>query len=255
MTKRKLDPLILAMHGVQNVPLNGDPHRLFISPSRLRMLIDRLSGWGYAFATFAELARGVKTGDARGHVALTFDDGYRNNLYNLVPILEATGAKATVFVVSGWLGKMHVDAPRHPILSSTEVAVLHREGVEIGCHTVDHKHLPSLDPDDIRHEFVTSKGVLEDIIGGPVDVAAYPYGEADATTRAVCKDAGFIAACRTSGHGSWDDPLDLPRQDLGNSATVIGLDMKSRGVYEPFVGSFVGRVARHLLHAAQKRML
>ena len=37
-------------------------------------------------------------------VALTFDDGYANNLHRLLPVLRAHGAPATIFVTSGLVG-------------------------------------------------------------------------------------------------------------------------------------------------------
>ena len=38
-------------------------------------------------------------------IALTFDDGYLDNLEYAAPVLERAGLPATFFLTSGWLGK------------------------------------------------------------------------------------------------------------------------------------------------------
>src|SRR5688572_15802554 len=92
-------PLVLAYHGVDDVPLRRDPHGLFVRPGDLRQHIAKLHGWGYRLATFGELAEHVERGDADGWAALTFDDGTVDNLETLAPLLAAEGVPATVFVV------------------------------------------------------------------------------------------------------------------------------------------------------------
>ena len=42
---------------------------------------------------------------SRPMVALTFDDGYLDNLQTARPILERYGLPATIFLISGWLGR------------------------------------------------------------------------------------------------------------------------------------------------------
>ncbi len=240
------------MHGIEYVPVRDDPQRLFIAPSRLRSLIEYLKARGYTFATFGELARGLHRPEAARTACLTFDDGYQNNLYELVPILQSTGAVATVFVISGWLGEVHRDVPRRPMLSRKEVEILHAEGVDIGCHTVTHRDLTTLARDELRDELEVSKKVLEETVSAPVDVAAYPYGASSPMVTAVCREAGFVAACGASASGSWSDPFDLPRQDVGNRATTLGLELKRRDLYEPLMRSIPGRAARRLWYTTQK---
>ncbi|MFN2595264.1 MAG: polysaccharide deacetylase family protein [Actinomycetota bacterium] len=255
MSGRRLDPLILAMHAVEYVPVRDDPNRLFIAPRTLSSLVDRLKDKGYTFVTFGDMARAVALGESAGLVSLTFDDGYRNNLYELVPIVQGRGVVATVFVATGLLTKMHPDPPSRPMLTLDEVAVLHGEGVEIGCHTNTHRDLTRLDASEVTDELSTSKEALEDVTQAPVEGLAYPFGDANKETISLAKKAGFLAACRTSGRGSWSDLHDLPRQDVGNHPSAVGLELKRRDLYEPLMRFLPARVARRVYYGVQKKVL
>jgi peptidoglycan/xylan/chitin deacetylase (PgdA/CDA1 family) len=239
---RPLEPLALTYHGVADVPLSRDPHHLFVRPDDLRRQIDRLRAWGYRLVTFGTLAASHRAG---GVAALTFDDGLVDNLETLVPILEAEGAAATVFVVSGWLGRPYPHAGWTRIVTEDELRDL-AAAVEIGAHTVTHPDLATLPYDAARDELAESRAALAGITGGDVTVAAYPYGSATAETRRACRDAGFAAACRTLGEGSWDDPFDLPRQPMENRASLLGLRLKRRGRYSQLMRFKPARGLRRL---------
>jgi peptidoglycan/xylan/chitin deacetylase (PgdA/CDA1 family) len=249
MSKRPLPPLALAYHGVRDVPTRSDPHALFVAPDALRRQIDRLRSWGYEFATFGELARRVAERDAEGVVALTFDDGFADNLETLAPLLRVEEATATVFVVSGWLGRPHPDASGTRILTADELRQLQATGIEIGAHSRTHPDLTSLDRAGARDELAGSRRELEEILGGAVDVAAYPYGRATADTVAACAEAGFRAACSAAGRGSWSEPLNLPRQDMENGSTLLGLRLKRDDRYERLMRLRAARGARRVARA------
>src|SRR5918996_651722 len=94
-------------------------------------------------------------------------------------------------------------------------------GVEIGSHSVRHDNLAALSRDEAERDLARSKQELEEITGTPVDVAAYPFGLATAETAEACRRAGYRAACRISGEGSWSDPYNLPRQGMDNGSTML----------------------------------
>jgi peptidoglycan/xylan/chitin deacetylase (PgdA/CDA1 family) len=234
--------LALAFHGVSDVSLRRDPLGLFVSPGELRRHLARVRAWGYELVGFAELAGLAMQGGADGHAALTFDDGLVDNLETLVPLLREEDAPATVFVISGWLGEAHPDAPWTRIVTRDELREL-AGSVEIGAHSTKHDDLSSLSYEDARADLETCKRELEALVG-PVSTAAYPFGRASAETIRACCDAGFAAACRTSGEGSWADPHNLPRQDMLNRSSAIGLRLKRADLYEPLMRFAPARAAR-----------
>lgn len=252
MSAQARPPLILAYHGVGDVPLRDDPHGLFVRPRKLRRQIATLRRWGYELLTFGAMSERLMADQGAGHAALTFDDGFADNLHELLPILREMEAPATVFVVSGWLGQPHPVAPFRRLLTGAELVELHAAGVEIGGHTVSHPDLTTLAPEAAEHELASGRRELEELIGSAVTAAAYPFGRATAETRRCARAAGFTAAVRTSAQGSWGDPLDIPRQDMDNAGTRLSFRLKRDDRYEPLVRTPPGRVARGLLRRARR---
>ena len=85
-----------------------------------------------------KLERGL---EPNRELAITFDDGYRDNYDNAMPVLEKLSLPATFFVVSQWIGTDVVPrwderrGVRHPWMTWDQVRSLHRKGFEIGAHT------------------------------------------------------------------------------------------------------------------------
>ncbi|HEX9970026.1 MAG TPA: polysaccharide deacetylase family protein [Acidimicrobiales bacterium] len=238
-----LPPLALVYHGVARVPMRDDPHGLFTSPDLLRRHIDRLRRWGYDLVTFGELAERAASGRAGGAAALTFDDGFADNLHELVPVLDQHDVPATVFVVAGRLGEAHPDHRGARFLDADELRTLSGR-VEIGSHGATHVDLTALAPDALEEELVASRRALEGIVEQAVDLLAYPFGRVDARVAAAAREAGYRAAGGTSGRGSWEDPMQLPRQDMTNGNTQFTLRLKRSNRYEPLMRFRVVRAAR-----------
>lgn len=242
--RRPNPPLALNYHGVARVPLRQDRGNLFVRPDDLRKHIRKLRAWGYRFLTFGEFASSVLEDGGANLVTLTFDDGLHDNLTTLLPALLAENVPATVFVVPGWFGRPHPDAPWTRIMTPAEVKELADHGIEIGAHSMTHRDLSALPYEAAFAELSESKRALEDSLQAPVTVAAYPYGQAVAETRRACRDAGFQFACRARGLGVWTDPLDLPRHGMGNGSTVLSLRMKRNPRYHALMDSRPLRTGR-----------
>jgi peptidoglycan/xylan/chitin deacetylase (PgdA/CDA1 family) len=95
-------PVILMYHRIAKPPV--DPWSLSVSPEGF----DRQMAWLRAnrkVVGLDQLASDLTAGrPVSGTVAITFDDGYRDNLLTAKPILEKHGLPATVFLATGLLG-------------------------------------------------------------------------------------------------------------------------------------------------------
>jgi peptidoglycan/xylan/chitin deacetylase (PgdA/CDA1 family) len=235
--RRTNHPLALNYHGVERVSLRDDPSNLFVKPQDLRKHIRKLRAWGYRFVRFGEFAAGVVDGRGENLAAVTFDDGLVDNVTTLLPLLRVENVPATIFLVPGWFGRPHPDAPWTRIVTPDEARELAAAGVEIGAHSMTHRDLSTLSYDEARLELLESRELLEETLQASVTVAAYPYGHASPETRRACRDAGFEFACRAGGLGDWTDPYGIPRQSMGNGSTVLSLRLKRNPRYHDLMDS------------------
>src|SRR5712692_7050515 len=145
-------------------------------------------------------------------VLLTFDGGYRDQLENAVPVLDALKFPATFFPVSGDL-----DDPDSAI-SRRDLKALAAAGHTIGCHTHTHPDLTQLSPHALEREVTGSKHVLEDALGRTIEAFCYPYGTRNSVVVTAVRQAGFAVAFTVDlgGVGPRDDPYQLRRISVFN---------------------------------------
>jgi peptidoglycan/xylan/chitin deacetylase (PgdA/CDA1 family) len=93
---------ILLYHRVASV--SSDPWRLAVPPDVFDRQLEVIAA-RFQPLPLRELVAGLRAGDLPARaVAVTFDDGYRDNLLAAKPLLERHGVPATVFVISGYIG-------------------------------------------------------------------------------------------------------------------------------------------------------
>ena len=80
-------------------------HRNSIPPELLLALLDALAADGVAVVSLDDALARLADPRAGRFVCLTVDDGYRDNHDTLLPILEARGIPATVYVVPGLIDR------------------------------------------------------------------------------------------------------------------------------------------------------
>jgi peptidoglycan/xylan/chitin deacetylase (PgdA/CDA1 family) len=100
--RRSAKAFILMYHRVATP--DGDPWNLCVSPDRFEEQLRYLSGRHRVVALTQLLAEHRSRRLSDGTVAITFDDGYADNLHAAAPRLVRHGIPATFFITSGTVG-------------------------------------------------------------------------------------------------------------------------------------------------------
>jgi peptidoglycan/xylan/chitin deacetylase (PgdA/CDA1 family) len=170
-----------------------DPNGIFtVKPKMFKTQVEQLK-YGNLYK-LASLSCGLGLlGSNREIVAITFDDGYKDNLYFVAPLLVESGIPFTVFVTTD-LSKNN----KKDILQPLEIRELSKmPGVEIGSHGVTHRRLKELDDTELIDELITSKKYLEDIIGKEVTSMSYPHGSFDKRVQRAVGGVGYKIAANS----------------------------------------------------------
>lgn len=191
----------LMYHKVGDAPRGSKLKKLWVRTADFEWQMEYLLAHGFTPMLFSELAAaedGRAPMPARP-VLVTFDDGYANNHEQAFPVLRRLGVKANIFLVYETIGIHNAwhDPATEPwirMLDWERVFEMRDSGlVEFGSHTMRHRDLAALGPEEVRWELVESKKRLEDRIGRPMVGFAYPYGSGAyaPAVRAAARAAGY----------------------------------------------------------------
>jgi peptidoglycan/xylan/chitin deacetylase (PgdA/CDA1 family) len=193
------------------------------APSLFRRQMERLRDWGFRAIGLGDLLAawdGKKSLPSKP-VVLTFDDAFQNLWDHAIPVLEEFGFRATIFAVAGYCGRKNdwpsqiSGVPLLPLLSWSELMALTAAGFEIGAHGVRHAPLPALTKTEAEREIIGAQAILQEHLGRPISVFAYPYGLANAIHRRIVATR-YQGACGTdlgmagpSGDHHWLRRIDM----------------------------------------------
>lgn len=120
----------------------------------------------------------------RPAVAITFDDGYRNNYDVAAPLLEEYGFTGWFFVSSGRLrdtgeaGRTADGENADDFMSKFELRDLIARGHVVGCHTHSHVRLRGdLGEARLQDEIIAARIRLQALLADPVDTFCWVGGE------------------------------------------------------------------------------
>ena len=166
----------------------------------------------------------------RRAVVLTFDDAYKNFVDYALPVLQSHSFPATLYAISGWLGRRaewFAKDPGRPIpdlMGASQIREVRSAGITIGSHTVNHPRLAQTPPSRQLQELKESKAALEDLLGEEIRHFCYPGGSFNLSAVRAAKESGYISAttCLRGPAEPMDHPLVLPRKAISYGDNLIG---------------------------------
>ena len=199
--------------------LEGDS----LPAAQMEEQIAALAQAGYTSVTLAGLRAYVEQGAELPEkpIVITFDDGYLSNMTYGLPILEKYGMNATIFVIGCSVGKdtyKDTGVAMRPHFSLEQAREMMDTGlITIGSHGYDFHEVEGRDPDPIRQGILRREDETEEayaaflredcrrqnellrpILGGDVDILAYPYGAHETLSEILLQEAGIYATVTIS---------------------------------------------------------
>ena len=124
------------------------------------------------------------------NIILTFDDGYRDALEVVAPILERYDAPAAVFVTTNL-----IESGMESFMSWNDLRELAEyEQITIGSHCRHHWNLTALSSADAKTEVRESKLRIEEEIDTDIMVFSYPSGGYTPELGRIVADTGYELA-------------------------------------------------------------
>ena len=151
--------------------------------------LDFMAGQG-EFVSLDQALAMLTSGDPLGgrYFCVTFDDGFKNNATNALPLLAERGVPAAFFLATGYIGT-DPGRDREKLLGFFEDGETLMEfmdwddcrrladaGMTIGSHTMTHARLIELDGDKVAVELQSSKEMIEENLGRPCLHFCCPWG-------------------------------------------------------------------------------
>lgn len=215
--------------------ITNDNSNLSVSPELFDQQIKYLNHSGYKSIKFNQL-----TENNEKPIIITFDDGYKDNLVNALPILKKYNFTSTCFVVSDYIGKFnkwdlsHKKFMRKELLNKNDILEWIKYGMDIGSHGKTHKSLTKLLKNEINDEISESKDYIQNLLGYPVETFSYPFGHTNKLSVEIVKNfyKYAVTTIRSRYNTKKHYNFYIPRIHMSNNLSKFKLFFKLKTIYE-----------------------
>ena len=222
---------VLLFHDVSEDVLGKAPN-ITISPKRFRDLISRIAASGYTAISARDWlnAQNGRRALPKKPVVITFDDAYASIAEHALPVLKSYGFSATVFVVTGLIGRTNEwDAPPWrslPLMNAGQLRFWAASGIDFGSHSSKHHDLTKLSDSELAHDISSSRDELARIVGDPIVSFAYPWGRHNETIRRVVSQTFPLAFSIQEGVVTPNtDPMLCCRVEVGPNYSPLRVSL------------------------------
>jgi len=199
------------------------PGLVTCSPENFRAQMQWLASNGWTTLSTTAFAAAIASGEVpKKSVLLTFDDGYLDNWVHVHPVLQEFGQRATIFLITGWIGdgpaRAHAgqggqpDLPNHrqamaataegrfddAFLRWSEIEAMRAAGtVDFHSHTHTHTRWDRTVAEQsardaaLGEDLLASRATLAARLGEATPHLCWPQGYFDAAYQKVAQAVGF----------------------------------------------------------------
>ncbi|REK18889.1 MAG: polysaccharide deacetylase family protein [Planctomycetota bacterium] len=242
---------ILMYHRVTDHPKGADTPTNNVTPQRLRQQLTGLLDRGFRPWTLDALLDACRDGRPipPQTFAVTFDDGFENNLTDALPVLQDLDVPATIFLVTGFLdsrvpmpsdnwadaGSTAVPESSWRTLTTAQCDELLASGViQLGAHTHTHELFRGR-ADAFYEDLAESVDVMDRKFGIANPTFAFPFGITSPELVDAARRAGVRCALTTRPDcvQPSEDPFHWGRFGATQQDTPTTLAAKLGGWYSP----------------------
>lgn len=177
------------LHRVTNNHSDTDLQRKYeITPYRLESLIALYISKGYIFVSMKDVRQVIlgKKKLKNRFVAITLDDGYRDNYEIAYPIFKKYNIPFCIYLLQCEINGDRIG--NYPMLTEKQILMLDKEPLcTFGGHTYSHPFLGKLNKNEQFNEINKCKEWIEDLLKHEIEDYSYPFGSYNEDTIKIMK--------------------------------------------------------------------
>ena len=233
--------IVVNYHSITDVYQDHDLFTIsrFIFEKQITYLKER-----YNIISFSDALKRMRyPKDDKDFLVITFDDGYKDNFINALPILLKHKVNACFFITTELIGHFPDGATRgikkYPGMNREDLKAMCNMGFDIGAHTLSHPNLLQIPLNRAQNEISESRKQLEQILQQEVTYFAYPGGKRGIHYNNAVKEmvaaAGYELCCTTNrGRNSLRsfDMLEINRITVQNWWSPFYFAREIEGIFD-----------------------